>query len=324
MNKRADRARAQIVRQAEGEDQRKDHQACEKGDHEVGSRDDHRFTGHVVVSGEVARVGEHRSHPQAQAEEGLTRRLGEHAQREDLAEIRLEVEGVARTGSRQRRGEDGEAHDDQSQQRHQDDGAALDSPSNPAGDDEDRDRHEQQVPAGGIPAGRDLAEEAGRVAAEAGEQSVPGVAKGPARDHGVVGQDEKATEDKEHAQRSPGVAAEVGERQDRALLRAPPDRELRQHDRQADQRHHDDVQEDEGRPAVLGGEVREAPHVAQADRRSDGGEHEAETAAPLLSRRLVHLSTLPVWVRNMEMQRSSTIVTCPRRLGSGAAASRPA
>ena len=63
------------------------------------------------------------------------------------------------------------------------------------------------------------------------------------------------------------------------------DGELHDHDGQSQDDEENEVKHNEGRPAVLAGDVGEAPHVAQADGAAGRNEDEAEAAREVLAGR---------------------------------------
>ena len=52
----------------------------------------------------------------------------------------------------------------------------------------------------------------------------------------------------------------------------------------------EEIERDEGGPSLLGGEIREAPHISQSDRRAHRGGEETEGTTPLLPRSLRHVT----------------------------------
>ena len=151
--------------------------------------------------------------------------------------------------------------------------------------DADGHGHERYVPGDRRSTCGDLAEARTRIACETDEQRLQRVAEGPAGDHAVVREHQRSTNDEEPAQHAPATAAEVHQRLDRPLAGTAPHRELGQQHRQTDQQGQRDVKQEEGGPSVLGRQVREAPHVAEADGRSHGGQQEPEARRPLLASR---------------------------------------
>ena len=179
------------------------------------------------------------------------------------------------------------AHD-QEEERHQHHGRAFDSGPHAPGHDPDRSGHEEHLVADGVEAGGHFTEVVGDASVEAREQGDPRVAHGPARNHGVVGEDQEAGCNEHEAQGLPGITAVVGERPDRTLLGTAAQHQLGQQDRKPDQKRDAQVEDHERGATVLGSQVREAPHVAETDGRADGRQDEAPAAGPLLPIRAGH------------------------------------
>jgi hypothetical protein len=79
-------------------------------------------------------------------------------------------------------------------------------------------------------------------------------------------------------------SARQRERRHRVALRAAAERQLRYDDGQANGEPAEQIEQQEHRPAVLAGDVGEAPDNPQPHRCADRGEHEAAAGSPLLTR----------------------------------------
>src|SRR5690606_13142193 len=130
-----------------------------------------------------------------------------------------------------------------------------------------------------------------RDAAELAAQHAEHVRHGPAADDAVEGENEEARHDPHPAEVLPGGAAVLlgGERAhgvDRAAPAAPDERDYADHDGDAGVREGPQVEQHEAAAAVLRGEVRKAPDVAEADRGARGGENDGPAAGPFDVNRL--------------------------------------
>lgn len=123
-----------------------------------------------------------------------------------------------------------------------------------------------------------------------GSERVREVARRPARDDGVVGEDRARRNDTQATKEAPLPARrrtlECGHGVRRA---ASPDGQFRDHQGYADQQDHRHVDDQEGGAAVLADDVGEPPDTAQSDRGTNGCEDEAELRLPLL----LHSETYP-------------------------------
>ncbi len=86
--------------------------------------------------------------------------------------------------------------------------------------------------------------------------------------------------DAEAADDPPLLEPEVPERVDGIAVRSPSDDELGEDGREADAERRDDVDDQEGGTAELGGLERELPDVPEADRAADGREDEPCPGCP--------------------------------------------
>ncbi|MNF52785.1 hypothetical protein D3C84_341440 [compost metagenome] len=131
-----------------------------------------------------------------------------------------------------------------------------------------------------------LAIQAGEAAAERRRS----VGQGPASDHRIEAEDQEAGQHCQTAD-APPVAAGAGlasHRGDGALgvgAAAAADHELGHQQRNADGQDTGQVDQDEGAAAVLPGDIGKFPDIAQAHRRTGGGEEEYPARRPQAARR---------------------------------------
>ena len=202
----------------------------------------------------------------------------------DLAEVGLQqkVDPLARAVERQRI--ESHAEQQQKQHRHQDFIVPFDSLFDSRVDDESRSRDEYECPCDRSPAAGDEAVERrrhllGRAIVEAVQHRFLEKLERPAGDHAVERQNDESTENAHVAHPFPFRArGQFAERAHRVAFGRTAQTEFRQHDRNGNQKADRQIDQNEGRPAVLAGHVREAPDVAQSDNRASDGGDRAETA----------------------------------------------
>ena len=170
------------------------------------------------------------------------------------------------------------------QHRHQDFIVPFDSLFDSRVDDESRSRDEYERPCDRSPAAGDEAVERrrhllGRAIVEAVQHRFLEKLERPAGDHAVERQNDESAENAHVAHPFPFRArGQFAERAHRVAFGRTAQTEFRQHDRNGNQKADRQIDQNEGRPAVLAGHVREAPDVAQSDNRASDGGDRAETA----------------------------------------------
>ena len=246
----------------------------------------------VLLLGKVGAVSHHDGHTQRQRVErlgqGNEERLWGDLLRVDGQHV---AEALARAG--QRRRADKEDDQNEEQRRHADLVELLDAALDALDDDERADRHkdkgeedDRQREEGRARRGviaEHMIEVAQRVAVDlAGLGGVAcDVAQHPAADVGVVAGDDER--DRPAHPADPGVAlvAELAEGVDDVRLAGAADGELREHRGHADERHDQQVHEQERSAAALKGLAGELPDIAEAHGGAGGSKDEAKLAAPL-------------------------------------------
>lgn len=242
------------------------HERVEDADHGGGAHEIHFFAG-------VRAVGDHDAHAERQGVKRLTHGH-EHGLERDAGEIGLEIEAQPLThAAAERQRVDGDGDEDQKQHRHEHLGGLLDAVLDAAHDD----HHAQHEEDRGVE--NDLARVDGERADDAGvaAEGVERVLGRPAAEHGVVADDERGDHDRhESAPAEVLVDHLVGGHG--VCLRAATEIDLAEHRHEADEQHARNVDEHEGRAAVLRRLVREAPEVSEPHGAARGGEDEADAA----------------------------------------------
>ena len=272
-----DEARSLSSIDVERERGREDDQTCEQRIEQVAACDGQGCFAERLALVDVGTVGDHDAHAEGEREEGVSQ-CDESGFGGQFAEIRVEKEIHACARARERHGADDEDQQDDDEARDQDfvelfdaAGDALDH--DPSGDQQgDGLPQERHVPACEI--GKCLGEVSRReqVAGDRKER----VVQRPAADHHVEREDRKRREYGQEAEAAPELRlAEVMERRDGVAASAAADRHLCEQDRQAYKDQAYDKEQEESRTAVLAGDVRELPHVAQSDSGTDRRQNEA-------------------------------------------------
>src|SRR5699024_9310588 len=223
-------------------------------------------------------------------EEDLAVGRDPHGRIQQRAPVRREqrVEAVDRAGQEQGAHHEDDEHDQQ--QRDEDDRAGGDALLHAERhDDDDREPHHDH----GDQHGRDdvegdrhvgaaerlgvLAEEPVRVIAPALVEREDRVVRGPGQDQRVVQRDDQGDEHLPPADEL-GPAPEAAPGGGGGAAPAVPDRVVEEEQRDAGGQQRDQVRQDERAAAVLVGDGREAPDVAEADGGADGREDERGAA----------------------------------------------
>ena len=244
---------------------------------------------------DVAAENGHGAHANGQGEEGLAHgrvgRLEEDIRAaEDLREVRQQVEGHA--VGRPRKGE--RAHhehpQDGEQGEHHGLGDAFHALLHPQRADEDGDDAHHRHPEDAFHRRGQHGVEDGRGGLRVGPHELPGgelrhVGEHPTGHRGVEHHEQIAPGDAH-----PFVLVPVSARRLQHVegpgdgaLGAAAHGELHDHDGQSQDHQEDEVHDEEGRAAVLAGDVGEAPDVAEADGAAGGDEDEPQTTAESLT-----------------------------------------
>ena len=242
-----------------------------------------------VPAAQVAAVGKHRAHPQAEAEEGVSQSFQSPGGRElVLVKAEQELHRLVKSIQRQGVSQQNQHHDQQG--RHQDPRPAFNSPRDSSEDHRNGQAHEDQVPKEVCLDRRVEASENGShiVRAQSRKLSAdgePGVVERPSGHHAVEGKEDESRDDSQPAHPHPGAPGS-GQRLEgshRRALGGAPDKDLGDHDRQTDQKHTSQVDEDEDASTVLAGHVGELPDVAQPHRRTGSSQDETDPGSPMAS-----------------------------------------
>ena len=298
---------------AEGDERgRDDHETCKEGYEQVKARDARGGLDDVLLLLEVAAVGDHDAHGKRQAVEHLAERADEQLGRE-LGEVGGDIiqQSVDRAGKGQRVDGQRDGHDDE--RRHHDEIGFLDAAFDAERDDDEgsrhEDRHEHEARHGtrDEPCEISVAGDGGRLG-DIGER----IFGHPAADDAVVRRDDEGHEGRQDAD-GQVLTPEMGEGADRRQLRAATERDFENQHRYAEREDEHDIGEKEHASAVLGRKIREAPHIAQADRRCRSRQDEHPFARPRgsgLSRIRHFLSLLAALAGGFAKHASSARVGC--------------
>ena len=275
---------------AEGDGRGQDCEGGHDGDQRVGGDDDERVLLDVLLLLKVGAVGDHGAHAQREREEHLPAGRGDdgHEVLLERLQVRLEHEAQALAGARQ-----GDGADDDDEQHDKERGHGvlrelLDAARNAAHDYDAGERQEDDAVDDGLElVGQQAVEEVARRYAAA----APGRAEDVAQVHDDVLRDVAAEDGVEaHDEEGRGYAepAEPADLLGQLLVGADDaeaglaaQRQLADHDHEADEQYQQQVDDEEGEAAVGAHLIREAPEVAQADRGADRRHKEAEIASPI-------------------------------------------
>ena len=247
----------------------------------------------------IRAVRHHNAHRQRERIEHLAHRaenrLAERGERElpfgvaQAVEVRQQVVADARPGPRQAHDVDRDADREDEQERHEDEVRFLDAVLDAEDDDRRAAEDEEDAVAERRERRGDEAREELRgvhslgshqFCSRKGHLRVGGeILDHPAADDAVVRDDQDRDDRREETEEAP-PAVELRVGRQLALLGLAPDGNLGQHQREAERRHQDQVDEEEGSAAVLGREIRETPEVSETNRRRRGRQHEGERPGP--------------------------------------------
>ena len=142
------------------------------------------------------------------------------------------------------------------------------------------------------------------------------VAQRPGHHHRVVGHNDEADEDLEPAEPLE-AAAEPPEDGGGGAAEAVAQGVVEQEDGDSGRQQGDDVGDNEGAPAVGVGHAGEAPDIAQADGRADGGHEEAELAAQQVRRVSKNIVNGRMFLPPTIATKSTAFTMLPKQLWTG-------
>ncbi len=261
-----------------GEDRAQHEDTRHQRDEVVADRQHEAVLVGVLATARVDGVGQHQTPPGAGVPGVLRQRLEPDAVVAELGPLRGEEKGESPPGAGKREGAHHQDDHQDDQDRHQQAGDALD-----AGDPEvaDRGAHGdgQRLEEDRFRREREPAPQLRRAfAAQLPHDGAAEVADRPSHDGGVVGTDRR------HHPRHPGadpgeaLAEELPVGADGALARRLAHRPFGEDQRDRPEEEEDHPGDEERTAAVGGGDAREAPDVAGADRHAEHGEHQAPAA----------------------------------------------
>ena len=172
-------------------------------------------------------------------------------------------------------------------------GYALDAALHAVIDDQRRDRHEQQREYHRRNRRRDERYEIAVLRRGFGltRDVNQRVFRHPAADDRVIGHDEHRHEEGQYAQKLP-LRIDFGISANGALLRAPPDGDVRCEQRKAECQHQRQIDDQKQPAAVLGRQIGKAPQIANAHGASGRRHHKAQLTGKV-ARLFLHVSILP-------------------------------
>ena len=273
------------------EDGGNDHHACQQGYARVKIFNLVNGRVHIHIFLNIRAVSDHDAHGHGEREEDLA-----HGVQQDLQEA-LEGQsleagreidrealqacarhtGFIRVGERQ--GEDGDGHDHDQHDRHQYLGTLLNSLLHAVKDDPGRQQHKD----GGVERGLgwrsdEVRKEAvlGRRAALSGQVDHD-IAGDPAADDRVIGHDQHRHQESQNSQKLP-FGTHLGVGPDGILTGPAADGYIGGQQCKAESKGQDQIDQNKKTAAVLGGQIWEAPEIADAHRAAGGRHDEADLA----------------------------------------------
>ena len=258
------------------------------GDHGIGDNDDDAVFREVLTLAEVGAVGDHGAHGKRQGEEHLAAgrcenfhkagRLFKEARLQSVAGDEHVLEADVRIRKRPGTDDDDDEHDEQC--GHADRVELLNAAADTAAVDEIADDHEQNHAADAGPRVGEQSPEGAAVrhAAEHADDVDDHVIDAVAAEDRVEGHDQERGDDGQPADPLE-LLRDLLVGVDRAEAGAAADRQLREHDREADKYRQSQVNDQESEAAASAHLVREAPDIAEADGGTDGREQKADITA---------------------------------------------
>ena len=244
-------------------------------------------TGQIGLTGKVGGIGAEAGGAQAEGEEGLPEGFKQHAPVHS-PEIGLEQKLDALRCTRKQTGGHHDDHEQHEERGHEQLGGPLDAVShtidNHSVGDENENDGPKDRPQG---MGGKLLEiglhESGVTTQLSGHRGIE-ILQAPAGHDGIETEDNHRGEHAHVAYHGPRFAArKIAVGAGGIGRRVPPDDELAHHARYAEQEDAPQIDQDEGRTAVMTGHIGEAPDVAQPHGRTGRGEDDAQPAAEIAS-----------------------------------------
>lgn len=256
-----------------------DHEARQERNTDIEARNTDRARSERVALLHVGAIGDHDTHRDGQREEHLPQRRNHELYRE-RREIGHQIIGSAIERARlaERVDNQDDRHDDK--RWHHDQVSLLNTALDAARHDEEHDSHEDEEPDIRLKTAGDEAREVRTAIADHGcgiEEIRTDVLRHPATDHAIVRRDDERNERSQDANEGILLAEQL-ERADGRLARLTTERDLDKQKRQTKGEHEHQVGEQEHTATILRRQIREAPQITQADRRSGCSQDECPFA----------------------------------------------
>ena len=122
------------------------------------------------------------------------------------------------------------------------------------------------------------------IAGELAEERGIDILQAPARHHGIIAHDKKTGGDSQETHILPGVAAgEQGVGTVGVGRTVTADDKLGEHTGDAQHKHTEDIDQNEGCAAILARHIGKSPHIAQSDGTAGGGKYHSQFGSEITS-----------------------------------------
>ena len=249
------------------------HEASNQGNHQVKAGNAGNRRGQVLLLGYIGAVGDHDAHGQRQAVEHLTHGVQQQVGAE-LAKVGNQVVLDTLNSTRLHSNVHGNANGHNQQSGHHNQVGFLNAVLNTQGNNQEHQRHEHQHP--GIAFGGAV-QEAHEEVASISQRSHGNMQErhheldNPAANDAVVGRDDERHQRGQNTNKLE-LAAQNAKSANARKLGVTTQGNLKQQQGNAKGESQSEVREDERTAAKLRGQVRESPHVAQANGRSSSSQ----------------------------------------------------
>lgn len=256
-----------------------DHEARQERNANIKASNTDRARGERIALLHVGTIGDHDAHRDREREEHLPQRRNHEFYRE-RGEIRHQIICRAIKCARlaERIDDQDDGHDDE--RWHHDQVRLLDASLDAARHDEEHNSHEDEEPDIRLETTGDEAGEVGAAITDRGrwvEEIGTDVLRHPATDHAIVRRDDEGNERSQDADEGVLLSEQL-ERADGGLAGLAAERDLDEQQRKTKGEHKHQVGEQEHTATVLRRQIREAPQITQADRRSGCSQDECPFA----------------------------------------------
>ena len=268
-----------LRRTQRNERRRHDHETRQERNTNIEARNTDRTRSERIALLHVGTIGDHDAHRDGQREEHLPQ-CRNHKLYRERREIRHQIisSAIKRTWLAERIDDQDDGHDDKC--RHHDQVSLLDAALDATRYNEEYDSHEDEEPDIRLKTAGDEAREVRTAITDHGcgiEEISADVLRHPATDHAIVRRDDERNERSQDANEGILLAEQL-ERTDGGLAGLTTERDLDKQKRQAKGEHEHQVGEQEHTTTILRRQIREAPQITQADRRSSCSQDECPFA----------------------------------------------